>query len=121
MVVSPPSNCGSSSVSNCSAVGSTSSEKRNFMAVSGRGLRLLQRAVGRVLHLLLDLLLQRVQLLGGGEAVVDQGARNRPAGRARVLLPLRLRRYSRSSSDMEWEYGRTTWACSSAGPLRWRQ
>ena len=29
-------------------------------------------------------------------------------------------RYSTSSSERECEYGRMTWACTKAGPLRWR-
>src|SRR2546427_889380 len=29
--------------------------------------------------------------------------------------------YSTSSSESEWEYGRMTWACTSAGPRRCRQ
>ncbi len=121
MVVSSPSNAGESSVSNSLDVGSTSSEYSHFMAVSGAGCAC---SSARSAASLSSSSTSRSSASSSSAVAipsssrycrkVTSGSRSASASRSAAVL------YIRSSSDMEWEYGRITWACSSAGPFRCR-
>ena len=112
---------GAAGASNDALVGSTSGEYTHSPAVSLPGLRRLERGVGGLADLAIDVLRNRGEIRVGREPGVLQHRRElRDRIALRFVRALAGVLYSFSSSESECEYGRMHIAWTSAGPLRAR-